>query len=61
MEPKIRTSKGESFLSPVICEITGKQIAWMVCNIGFDPIFISFDVVDENGNIKQSTEYITTF
>jgi hypothetical protein len=65
MIPKVRTANGEIILSPIFCEITGKQIAWTTdaesVEGGIMPAYISFEVIDESGNQKQSLEDITTF
>ena len=61
MEPKILTANGVVFLDPIFCEITGKQIGWLHTDCDHDPVYISFDVVDENGVVLINTTNIKTF
>lgn len=62
---EVKTANGRAILTPIFCEITGKQIAWSANAESTEgaivPVYISFEVVDENGHVKQSLEEITTF
>jgi hypothetical protein len=57
----INTLNGPVALEPLFCEITGKQVCWKRCNYDFDPVYVSFDVIDADGNQKIPTDNIRTF
>lgn len=57
----INTLNGPVALEPIFCEITGEQICWIRHGYNFDPVYVSFDVIDVEGNQKIPTDDVRTF
>jgi hypothetical protein len=66
---EVETENGTAFLLPCYCEITGKHICWrnhipievMRKNPDCTPAYVSFDIVDDEGNQLVDISDITTF